>query len=121
MTRVADFVSIQDHGTKMGGDADGNFAQFSFDAPGAQFAPSLLAFRVKTEGEVRLQAELNGRNLFSIELEPGSERSFHEVISTDIVREQGNDMEIAINGSGQAVVSDVVLLYHRNVAPVAAG
>ena len=120
MTRVADFVSIQDHGTKMGGD-DGNFALFSFDAPGAQFAPSLLAFRVKTEGDVRLQAALNGRNLFSIELEPGSERSFHEVISTDIVQAQDNNMEIAINGSGEAVVSDVVLLYHKNVAPVAAG
>jgi hypothetical protein len=120
MPRIADFVAIQDHGTTIpdedGGQNDVHFPLF--DAPGVNGAPAILAFRLKTEGDVELQAALNGRNLFVKQFETEPERSWHEVISTPgLVRAQDNDLVIAAR-NGKATISDVVLFYQAEASPV---
>lgn len=120
MPRIADFVAIQDHGSTIPDENGGlNDVHFPlFDAPGASGAPAVLAFRLKTEGDVELQAALNGRNLFVRQFKTEPERSWHEVISTPgLVRAEGNDLVIAVL-EGKATISDVVLFYQAETSPV---
>jgi hypothetical protein len=122
MPRIADFVAIQDHGSTIppsdGGLNDVEFPPF--DAPGASGAPAILAFRLETLEDIELQAALNGTNLFVRQIQSGTDRSWHEVISTPgLVKTDDNNLVIAVT-KGQAVVSDVVLFYQREVSPVAA-
>jgi hypothetical protein len=123
MPRIADFVAIQDHGSTIPAEPGGvNDVHFPpFDAPAASGAPAILAFRLKTEGDVELQAALNGRNLFKREFKTEPERSWHEVISTPgIVRAEDNDLVIAAL-RGKATVSGVVLFYQAQTSPVVQG
>jgi hypothetical protein len=115
--QVANFVLIQDHASRLPG--NGIQAEMFFDAPGAQGDDSVLAFRLGViDDDVKLQIAFNGANLFGRELTfpPGPERSFHELISQTEVREAANHLIFSVShGGGKAIITDVVLWYHRIV------
>ena len=114
MARMAGFVAIQDHGSTIPDPETGiNDVHFPpFDAPGVSGAPAILAFRMESNGDVVLSADLNGRLLFQQPFSTTPVRSWHEVISTSgIVQATGNNLTLAVSGQGSVTVSDVVLLF----------
>jgi hypothetical protein len=107
---VADFVAIQDHGSTLPHPQTGRReVQFAFGAPDVWGAPAMLAFRLESTGEVVLRAQLNGSLLFEQPLRTTPVRSFHELVSTRIVRPSGNELTMAVSGQGSVTVSDLVL------------
>jgi hypothetical protein len=117
MPRVADFVTIQDHGSTIPDPDSGiNDVHLVFDAPDVSSGSAILIFLLKVDGEVGFGASLNGRSLFQWQLEESPPRSFHEVISTPgLVEKSGNNLTFGVSGNGRVTVSDVALLFQALV------
>lgn len=119
MARIADFVAIQDHGSTVPhpqtGSRSAHFPPFS--APDVSGSPALLAFLVESKGDVVLRVELNGSVLFDQPFKTEPPRAWHEVISTSIVKEWGNDLKMSVSGAGSVTVRDVVLHFQARVPP----
>jgi hypothetical protein len=107
---VADFVSIQDHGSTIPHPQTGSReVRFTFDAPDVSAAPAILAFRLESTGDVVLRAHLNGTLLFEQPLKTTPVRAWHEIISTRIVQPTDNTLAMTVSGQGSVTVSDLVL------------
>jgi hypothetical protein len=124
-TTVADYIAIQDSSTTLSppgvlpGLPDAH--QFTtFDAPSLNVAfRPVLTFRVNPQlddGEsITVTFMLNGDSIGSQLFDTDMHRSWQEIFDAGILREDDNVLVVNAHGDGDVVISDVVILYKREV------
>lgn len=85
------------------------------DAPGVvPGMPAVLFFRTEYTKGTRFSVRLNASFEFQFEADEAAAKSWHELIAPGVLREQDNELTLAVGSGGQAIFSEIVLLYTSN-------
>ena len=85
------------------------------DAPGAAPGmPALLLFRTEYTKGTRFSVRLNSSSEFRFEAGESAARSWHELVAPGVLREQDNELVLAVGPDGQAIFSEIAILYTSN-------
>jgi hypothetical protein len=120
MPTIADFLIVEEDSVtlpKAGtDDIDHDYPEFDLTdvATGGR---SVLMFRVNPSGtSVTLQVTLNDESVLTQTFDSEPQRSWHEVVQRDILKETENKLTITrTGGPGSVTVSDVVLLHQAAI------
>jgi uncharacterized delta-60 repeat protein len=116
MPNMTASVAIQDANISIGGGETSNDVHFPpFDLPGLS-GGGILLFRFRPSGRSRLQVAFNSVPTQTFTLDSGDPRSFHEIYPLSALREENNELSMAVtpvSGAelGSVVISDVIILY----------
>lgn len=120
MPPVADYIAIQDSSTTIspGGEGWPGIHAVDFDAPAVHAASRpMLMLRVNpvvgAGQSVRVSAFLNGSEVLDQTFDSDMARAWHEIFDGDILKENDNSLVINVHGTGDVVISDLVLLYKK--------
>jgi len=118
MPTIADYTVIQDTSVtlpKDNGDIDHDFPAFTATDVSAG-SRSVLMFRVNPDGNATLEVTLNGTSVLTQAFDTEPQRSWHEVIEANLLKETGNVLTVSrTSGSGSLTVSDLVLMFQATI------
>jgi hypothetical protein len=84
-------------------------------APGvAHGVPAVLFFRTQYIAGTRFFVRLNTSFEFQFHAEAAGAQSWHELIAPGVLREKDNELTLAVSPGGQAVFSEIAILYTSN-------
>lgn len=85
------------------------------DAPGAAPGmPAVLLFRTQYTQGTRFSLRLNHSFEFQFHAVESAAKSWHELIAPGVLREQDNELVLAVSPDGQAIFSEIAILYTSN-------
>lgn len=85
------------------------------DAPGvAPGMPAMLLFRTQYTKGARFSVRLNSSSEFMFHAEESAARSWHELVAPGVLREQDNELVLAVAPDGQVIFSEIAILYTSN-------
>lgn len=85
------------------------------DAPGvAPGMPAVLLFRTQYTNGTRFSVRLNNSFEFQFHADESAAKSWHELIAPGVLREQDNELTLAVGSGGQAIFSEIAILYTSN-------
>jgi hypothetical protein len=85
------------------------------DAPGvAPGTPAVLLFRTQYTTGTRFSVRLNNSSEFQFHAEESAAKSWHELIAPGVLREQDNELTLFVSPGGQAIFSEIAILYTSN-------
>jgi len=118
MPTVADYTVVQDTAVtlpKSDGDIDHTYPAFSTPAVNAG-QRSILSFRVDPSGTATMEVTLNGSSVLTQTFDTAPQRSWHEVVESNVLQTAGNTLIIRkTGGGGSFTVSDIVLLFQADI------
>jgi hypothetical protein len=86
-------------------------------APGvAPGMPAMLLFRTQYTKGARFSVRLNASREFQFHAEEAGAKSWHELISPGVLREENNELTlfVAPDENGQVIFSEIAILYTSN-------
>lgn len=85
------------------------------DAPGvAPGMPAILLFRTQYTRGARFSVRLNSSSEFRFQADESAAKSWHELLAPGVLREQDNELTLAVGPEGQVVFSEIAILYTSN-------
>ena len=75
---------------------------------------SVIFFRTKHKGKPRFSVRLNSTPLTQHTFAEDGPNSWHEIIPSQALKPQDNELTFAVSGDGAVTFSDVVILYTAN-------
>lgn len=86
---------------------------FEFPLPAVTGYPAVIYYRTRHTGTPRFTVRINAARLTAYTFldEDVAERTWHEIIPSNTVQPDTNELVFAVSGEGSVVFGDVVILY----------
>lgn len=84
-------------------------------APGVVHGmPAVLLFRTEYTAGTRFSVRINSSFEFQFHAKVAAAQSWHEIVGPGVLREQDNELTLAVSSDGQVIFSEIVILYTSN-------